>query len=314
VQSQRPDLSIVIVSYNTLELTRQCLASIYETARDISFDIWVVDNDSSDGSPGMVEAEFPQVNLVRNTENKGLAAATNNGLIPSSGRYAMALNSDTVALPGAMETLVRFMDDHPEVGGATPMLILPDEGRHPQFCGRRPSLAVELMDAASPLIPPLANVARKMRDGAEMDLETTHEVQCIIWGTAFIVRREVIDKIGGQDPAFFVYGEDVDWAMRILKAGWKLYYVSEARIVHYGGQSTKQASTKMLAQLQKSKARLIRKHCGLISGVLLRLTIAFVSGIRMLKWLPIYLLPAQRVEAAVRINQMWSIIRAVMVY
>lgn len=314
MQSQRPDLSIVIVSYNTLELTRQCLASIYETAREITFDIWVVDNNSSDGSPAMVEAEFPDVNVVRNTENKGLAAATNDGVIPSSGRYVIALNSDTVALTGALDTLVRFMDDHPEVGGATPRLTLPDGERHPQFCGRRPSLAVELLDALSPLIPPLTHLARKMRDGAEMDLETTHEVDCVIWGTAFIVRREVVDKIGGQDPAFFVYGEDIDWAMRILKAGWKLFYVSEARIVHYGGQSTKQASTKMLAQLQKSKARLIRKHCGLASGVVLRLVIALVSAIRMLKWLPLYLLPSKRVKAALRINQMWSMIRAVVAY
>lgn len=309
------DLSITIVSFNTRDLTRQCLRSIFDNSSGITIEVWLADNNSSDGSADMVEAEFPQVHLIRNTDNKGLAAATNQGLESSAGRYLLSLNSDTVVTPGAFPTLVRFMDDHPEVGGATPKLVLPDGGKHPIFCGIGDNPRWALMEAISPASESLRDSAPDLRDGAEIDLSKTQEVPCVTWGTSFMVRREVYDQIGGQDPSFFVYGEDVDWAFRIKKAGWKLYYVAEAEVVHYGGQSTKQASARMQAQLCKSRCRLIRKHYGLAWGLLLRSVTAGVCGIRLSKWAAMYALKgSSRPKASVRINEMWNTIRAVLTY
>ncbi|MDI6827401.1 MAG: glycosyltransferase family 2 protein, partial [Armatimonadota bacterium] len=229
----------------------------------------------------------------------------------STGRYVLALNSDTIVQPGALDTLVQFMDEHPDAGGATPRLVLPDGGEHPQFCGSAPSPKSELIEALAPLFSNAAKDFQEARFGKPIDYNKTQEVPCILWGSAFIVRHDVMEKVGPQDSRFFVYAEDIDWAMRIRKAGWKLYYVAEAEVIHYGGQSTKQASSKMLAQKYRSKCRLIQKHYGFLSALSLRLTIAFVAGIRLAKWISIFALRgSERHKARARINEMWLLIRA----
>jgi GT2 family glycosyltransferase len=232
MEDTRPDLSITIVSFNTKDLTRQTLQSIYDNTRSASFEIFVVDNASPDGSADMIEQEFPKVNVIRNDVNKGLAAATNQGLEKSAGRYVLALNSDVVVQPEAFDVLVHFMDEHPDAGGAIPKLVLPDGGAHPMFCGKAPTFKVEMMDALGALHSSIAEAVPTARVGMEIDISKTQEVPCILWGTSFIVRREVLETVGPQDPTFFVYSEDVDWSMRIAKAGWKQYYVSEACVIH----------------------------------------------------------------------------------
>lgn len=312
---ERRDLSITIVSYNTRNLTRECLQSIYDNTREVSFEVWVIDNNSADGSADMIETEFPQVHLIRNTENVGLAAATNQGLMPSTGRYILALNSDTIVQPDALEILVRFMDAHPDAGGATAKLILPDGGEHPPVCGNIPTLWSELLDALSPFGSGIAAAAFKARFGPPIDYTRTQEVPCVLWGTAFIVTRKVLDTVGGQDPIFFVYGEDTDWAMRIRKAGWKLYYVAEAIIIHYGGRSTGQTNSKSIAQLCKSRCRRTQKHYGFLAGWTLRLEFATVCAIRLAKWLVLYpLLKRSHSKASERVDEMWRIIWAVLRY
>jgi GT2 family glycosyltransferase len=309
------DLSITIVSYNTLDLTRRCLQSIKVNTKRIKYEIWVVDNNSTDGSADMIAREFPDVYLIRNSENKGLAAATNQGLERSKGRYLMSLNSDTVVMPEAFDRLVQFMDEHPEVGAAIPKLVLPGGGKHPVFCGNPPTLKTELLGALAPLHRLIAEAALRSRYGQEVDLSQSQEVSCILWGTALIVRREIVEEIGLQDPCFFVYAEDVDWVMRIRKAGWKLYYVAEAEVVHYGGQSTKQASTRMLAQIHKSKCRLIQKHYGFLAGAILRAAYTVVWGLRLGKWVIVYLLNKQkREQARDRIVAIRAILVAVITY
>jgi hypothetical protein len=309
------DLSIIVVSYNTQYLTAQCLRSIYESAGKVSFEIWVVDNNSSDGSADVVERDFPDVHLIRNKDNKGLAAATNQGLEQSRGRYAVALNSDTVILDSAFEKLVKFMDDHPDVGGVTPKLLLPDKSLHPWFVGNRPNLKSELADAFAPISKKLSAGIPELRFGKYTDPDRTQEVPCILWGTCFLVRDEILKTVGLQDPRFFVYGEDTDWAMRIGEAGWKLFYFADAAIIHYGGQSTKQAGARMSAQLCKSRSRLIQQHYGLWAGSMLRLAFASLSMVWLLRWLPAYAFSSSsREKATDRISRNWAIIRAVLTY
>jgi GT2 family glycosyltransferase len=176
-------------------------------------------------------------------------------------------------------------------------------------------LKTELLSAISPLHPSLSRAADIARFGVGIDTRRTQEVPFILWGTALIVRKEILESVGLQDPRFFVYGEDVDWVMRIARAGWKLWLVAEAEVVHYGGQSTKQASTRMLAQIYKSKSRLIQKHYGTAAGITLRLAYAGVWGIRLTKWASLYILSSRsREEARERIQRMWAVIRAVLSY
>lgn len=309
------DLSVIVVSHNVLDLTRECLRSIYENTREVALEVILVDNASTDGTPEMVEREFPEVCLIKNPVGMGLAVANNQGLEASRGRYVLTLNSDTVVQPGSFDTLVRFMDEHPDAGGATPRLILPAGSPHPRFCGKVPTFWSELLAALSPLHGSIAAAVPRARFGDDMDYGRTREIACVLWGTAFVVRRDAFNEIGFQDPRFFIYSEDVDWSMRITKAGWKLYYVADAGIIHYGGQSTKQASARMLAQLSKSKCRLIQKHYGLTAGLALRLAIAGVWGIRMSKWTAIFLFRGRvRQEAAGRLSTMRQIICAVLTY
>jgi len=309
------DLSIIIASYNTKELTSQCLRSILNNTEQITYEIWVVDNNSADGSADAIEKEFPTAHVIRNLENEGVAAATNQGLEHSVGRYALSLNSDTVIRPGALDILVKFMDENPQVGAATARLVRPDGSEHPSFVGNMPTLKTELLSAISPLHLSLSRAADVARFGVGIDTRRTQEVPFILWGTALIVRKEILESVGLQDPRFFVYGEDVDWVMRIARAGWKLWLVAEAEVVHYGGQSTKQASTQMLAQMHKSKCRLIQKHYGFLAGAILKAAYTVVWGLRLGKWVIVYLLNSQkRDQARDRIMAIKAILAAVITY
>lgn len=309
------DLSVTIASYNTKDYLHECLNSIYSSVESVSFEVIVVDNASHDGSPEMVRGEFPTVNLICNADNVGVAVATNQGIEASTGRYFITMNSDTVVQPGALDRLVEFMDAHPDVGAATARLVLPDGREHPPACGNQPSFRSDMLSALSAVSSRIRDMLPAVRFGKPIDYRETQEVNCVLWGTAMIVRRKVIDTVGGQDPRFFVYGEDTDWSMRIARAGWKQYTVGDAVIVHYGGQSTKQASIRMFAQLYKSRCRRTQKHNGLAAGLALRATIASLSLIKILKRAILYLLrPAARAEVGAEIARLWAVVRAVVTY
>jgi len=309
---ENPDLSIVIVSFNTSELTRQCLRSIRENAARLRYEVWVVDNNSLDDSVDMISREFPEVGIIGNETNRGLAEATSQGLEKCSGRYVVTLNSDTVILPGALDTLVRFMDDHPRAGGATPKLILPDGGRHPGFIGNVPNFKSELLEILSVTGRKYTERLRSERFSGWEDLNDACEVPCILWGTCFIVRHEILETVGLQDPAFFVYCEDWDWSVRIRENGWKLYFVPEAEVIHYGGQSTMQAPGRMFAQMWKSKCRFLRKHYGGATAFAARFALVLVCSTRICKWSVFRLVrPRDRIKADQRIGLAWTIIRAV---
>jgi len=307
------DLSIAIVSYNTRDLTRRCLASIFDGNREITLDVCVVDNASTDGSADLIEREFPRARVIRNGENRGLAAATNQALATGAGRYLAALNSDTIVQPGALVRLVRFLDEHPAVGGATPRLIRPDGGKHPVFFGTAESPRWAILEN-------LAGFSKRARLGVlakrhgTIDLSRSQPVPCILCGTCFVVRREAYEQVGGQDPRFFIYGEDTDWSLRIWKAGWQQYYLADAEVVHFGGQSTKQVSATMQAQEMKSRCRLIQKHFGFFAGYTLRLVIAAMCGIRLLKWVVQYPIRPPKSSARAVMKQMLANIRAALTY
>jgi len=251
------DLAIVIVNYNTRDLLRDCLKSIYASRGDLAFQVWVVDNASGDGSAAMVRQEFPQVHLIESPINGGYAYANNLGLraagftdppaprprgtAPADGsrgstgaggwRFALLLNPDTVLPPNALADMLAFMEAHPDAGVAGPRLILAD-GRLDLACRRSfptPEVSAYRMIGLSKLFP------RSRRFGrynlTYLDEHETAEVDSVV-GAFMLVRGEAIQQVGLLDERFFMYGEDLDWAKRIKDAGWKVYYNADVTVFH----------------------------------------------------------------------------------
>ncbi len=268
-------LSIIIVTWNTRELLAQCLDSVYANPPDAPFDVWVVDNASSDGSAAMVRQRFPHVHLIENGENVGFARANNQAIRASSGEYALLLNSDTIIQPG---TLTRLLSFARQSGAAIVGADVRNSDGSPQPCfGRFPTVAMEILCAlglnarrpfARALHPPAP-------DGQETDW---------VLGAALLVRRAILDQVGLLDEGYFMFSEEVDLARRVKRAGGKVCVLGGARVVHLGQQSTRQISGAMKAELFRSKARYFRTHHGrLAAGVL-----GAVFGLSMLARMLLY--------------------------
>jgi hypothetical protein len=236
------DLSIVIVNYNTCQLLRGCLNSIYRSQGNFQFRTIVVDNASPDHSAGMVAAEFPQVTLIANTTNSGFAAANNQGLRvsgfgkdgvpqPEAPRYAMLLNPDTVLPPTALLDMITFMDVHPQAGAVGPKLVRPD-GSLDLACRRAfptPEVSFYRMIGLSKLFPRSQIFGRYNMTFADPD--ELIEVDSVV-GAFMLVRREAIAQAGLLDETYFMYGEDIDWAYQIKAHGWKIYYNPAVTVLH----------------------------------------------------------------------------------
>ena len=227
-------LSVIIVNYKAEKFLQRCISSVYAETKRVPFDIWVVDNNSMDASVPMVQQNFPQVNLIENKENAGFIKANNKGILASKGTYVLSLNNDTVVLAGALEKLVDFMDRHPDAG-ACGAKVLNTDGSIQHQCKRgfpTPSSALFYFLKLHKLFPRNRIFAHYLM--TYIDPEKVSEVDSLS-GACLMVRREVIQKVGVMDEDYVMYGDDLDWCYRIKKAGWKIYYVPDAQIVHYGG-------------------------------------------------------------------------------
>jgi N-acetylglucosaminyl-diphospho-decaprenol L-rhamnosyltransferase len=269
------DLSIVIVSYNVRELLAQCLElvisnqysviSVQSSAqqlktehRTLNTEVFVVDNASHDGSAAMVREKFPSVILIENAENRGFAAANNQAFTPSRGRYVMMLNPDTVVHSGALETLVKFMDAHPRAGACGGKLLYADGTlQHSAFSF--PSLAQIFLDFF-PLNWRLANSRLNGRyPCAWYERGEPFQVDHPL-GADLLVRRQTAEQVGWLDDRFFIYCEEIDWCMRIKRAGWQIWCLPQAEIVHHEAQSTRQFRDAMFVELWRARFRLFDKH------------------------------------------------------
>ena len=260
------DLSIIIVNTNNKKLLEECLYSIYASTKKISFEIIVIDNNSADGSQAMVKQHFPQVTLVENKENLGFIKASNQGLRIFSGRYALLLNDDTLVKDGAFDRMVEFMDKNFKAGACGPKLLNLDGT--PQRQGG--------------LLGPRFWKAKKPRP-----------VKFVI-GACLLVRREVIDQVGILDENLFFYNDDLDWCLRIRKAGWKIYYLPQAEVVHYGGYSSKRSfNPKLFVEGFKGGLYFCRKHYGELAFHLYR----FILALGLACVLPFHLLQPQKLMA-----------------
>lgn len=260
------DLGIVVVNWNTRDLLRDCLRSV-EQSEGVTYRVVVVDNASSDDSAAMVRAEFPDVTLIENTDNRGYPAANNQGLRQlgferggpdDAPRYALALNPDTVLPPDALREMVAYMDADPRVGVAGPKLVLLD-GSLDLACRRSfptPEISFYRMIGLSKMFPRSQRFGRYNLTYLDPDVET--EVDSVV-GAFMLVRREAIQRVGLFDETFFMYGEDLDWAYRIKQTGWTVKYNPRVTVTHVKRAASRQSRR---AQQEFYRAMLIfyRKH------------------------------------------------------
>lgn len=260
------DLVVVIVNYNTRELLRGCLGSIFVSEGQLSFEVCVVDNASSDGSAEMVRAEFPGVQLIANRENAGFARANNLGLRQygfgrkggQTPRYALLLNPDTLLPPHALKTMLEFMDGRPDVGVAGPKLVLPD-GQLDLACRRSfpsPEVSFYRMIGLSRLFPRHARFGRY--NLTYLDPDQTAEVDSVV-GAFMLVRGEAVAQVGLLDERYFMYGEDLDWAFRIKGAGWKVVYYPAVTVLHIK-RAASQHSSKAQLEFYRAMDIFYRQH------------------------------------------------------
>lgn len=225
------ELSIIILNYKTKGLLKQCLKGIQLQHLKLNHEIIVVDNASNDSSVAMVRENFPLVKIIESSTNRGFAAGMNLGLKEAQGKYYLLLNTDIAIMEQAIESMYNFMESHPDVGLLGPKLINPD-GTVQTSCRQFPTIKA-ILARRTPL-GKLPWFKKRLKDFLMLDWDhqSNHEVDWMI-GACLMARREAVQKVGLMDERFFLYLEDVDWARRFWQAGFKVYYLAEAEMVHY---------------------------------------------------------------------------------
>ncbi len=287
---KQPDISIIIVSWNVKTLLRACLQSLTaacQTAPNLTSEIIVVDSASSDGSPDMVRAEFPQVTLIASDQNLGYAGGNNTGAKNAAGQYLFILNPDTVLQPDALAKLINFMEDHPKTGAVGPKLLWPDGSVQ---SSRRRFPTVGSLFWESTLLGQWFPNNRYIQRYHMVDTspDTLQQVDWVV-GAAIFIRRAAWEQVGPIDQDFFMYFEETDWCYRCAKAGWDIYYLPTAEITHYEGKSSEQVVAARTIRFQRSKLRYTQKYFGSGWSTLLKIflwaTFAFQWLEETAKWI-----------------------------
>jgi len=235
--SNNIDVSVVIISWKMRDLLQRCLYTIYKFTIGINFEVIVIDNNSQDGTSEMIEQNFPQVKLIKNSENRGVAPARNQGIKETSGKYILILDADMELVDNSIKHLYDFMESNPQAGIVGCKLV--DKDFNLQFsCKRFPTPLAFLfrrLEFISAVKKSKTLIYHTMQD---WDHSEIREVDYIIGACQFF-RREVIQKIGMYDDKIFYGPEDIDFCLRIWKAGWKVYYYPLTQIIHHEQRITK---------------------------------------------------------------------------
>lgn len=252
-------LSVVIVNYNVKHFLEQCLNSVFESAKHCETEVFVVDNNSVDGSCAMVKSRFPQVKLIENKINYGFSYANNQAIRLSEGEYVLLLNPDTVIEEKTLKVTCDFMDSHEDAGGLGVKMIdgkarfLPESKRGLPT----PEVSFYKIFGLSKIFPKSARFGQYHL--TYLDKEKVHEVD-VLSGAFMLLRRETLNKTGLLDETFFMYGEDIDMSYRITLAGYKNYYFPETTIIHYKGESTKKGSINYVLVFYNAMIIFAKKH------------------------------------------------------
>ncbi|MBI1826306.1 MAG: glycosyltransferase family 2 protein [Planctomycetes bacterium] len=281
------DVSVVIVSWNTRDVLRDCLQSIREKAGRVTCEVIVIDNNSADGSADMVAAEFPDFRLIRNRSNGGFASANNQGIAISNSRYVLLLNPDTLIRGAAITKSVHFADSHPDAA----------------VVGCKTYGGTGCMQYNCYLYPSLLNVALSLSHlqthywyhpffgRARLgwwDYDSPREVEAVA-GCFMLVRRTAIDQVGPMSDEYFMYSEDTEWCWRFKQAGWKIMYTPDAVITHFGQCSSSQAARSMRLMERQSLLVFLEKKSGkferfLANGMFAAASFAKLPWLYLKKW------------------------------
>jgi GT2 family glycosyltransferase len=253
------DLSVIIVSYNVRNFLEQCLHSVRRAATNILCEVFVIDNNSSDGSCQMVETLFPEVGLIKNQANLGYAAANNQALKMATGRYLLLLNPDTIVNQDTFLKCIKFMDDHPDAGAAGVRMINGDGKFLPESKRALPTpgTAFFKMSGLAYLFPKSGFFNRYYL--GQIDKSETSKAE-VIAGAFMFLRAGAVRRTGLLDEDFFMFGEDIDYSYRLLKAGYNNYYYPETAIVHFKGESTRQENIRAVKYFYRAMSIYVRKH------------------------------------------------------
>ena len=257
------DLTVIIVTWNTRELTRACLASIEVADPNHVWKVCVVDNASSDGTPDMIRDLFPWVYLKRNTRNMGFGKANNLVLRETDTEYALLLNSDTLVPEESVPKFLRFMDAHPDVGLAGGQLMYPN-GRLQNSIVFFPTLLTELTNKSL-----LQILFPKRFPGKRQRYSAPVEVDSVI-GAAMMVRTEAVKSIDFFDEGYFFFLEETDLSFRLKRGGWKIFFLPQARIIHLQGRSVRQVKPQARVEYQRSLIRYFEVNHGPAASRIIR--------------------------------------------
>jgi len=289
-------LSIIIVSYNTREMTLRCLRALYECVPDRNAEVWVVDNASSDQSVEAIRASFPQVKLLVNARNVGFGAANNQAMAQAQGQFFLLLNSDAFLETDTLTLLVEYLCQNPRVAVVGPRLHNED-GSLQVSCFRFPSPARAWLENLW-ISTALAH-NHVLGDYRRWAHDTVRKVDFVI-GACMLIRRSAYEEVGGFDEAFFMYGEETDWQRRMQSAGWEVVFVPQARVLHLGGASGASQQTLIERHFFDSLDYYERKHHGLVGLISLRCAMVVGCFCRFLLWSAVSMFPKKRTHARAR--------------
>ncbi|MFC1922185.1 glycosyltransferase family 2 protein [Chloroflexota bacterium] len=294
-----PDISIVIVNYNTYKYTAQCLDSIYENSTIASFEIIVVDNASSDKSAELLESMFKKIKLVRSPENRGISGGNNLGIRESTGKYVLLLNNDTIVLPGMLDRVVDFLESQPAAGGVGGNLMNPD-GTFQSAANDFPTLWGEFLNITKfgYLVSPYYPSLPPFPEQREVD-----------WlSTAFMLfRRDAIEEIDLMDEQFFIYSDETDLQYRLQEKGWKIYYLPDVKTVHFGGRSLTPWRGRKMAY--RGRILFFIKHRRPFETMLLRAMFTLICSLKTIYWRLISVFPNWNERARYELKSNYEILR-----
>lgn len=289
-----PNLSIVLVCWNNKDYLEPCLQSLYSAEVNYSFDTVVVDNGSTDGSKEMLRKQFPEIKIIQNDHNVGLARACNQGIEATRGSFILLLNNDTLVNGPSLESMIAFMEMTPDAGAVGGKLLNLDgsfQGGYANFT----SLMEEFLVTS--------RIGERLWEGYPTHFgQAADEPIQVGWisSACLLLRRAALDEVGLLDEEFFIYGDEVDLQYRLQRNGWNIYYLPDATTLHYGGRSMNRWRRRQM--VYRGKMLFYQKNYGPFRTSLLRIMFAFTSVLKIFSWIVPYLLPGQRERARQEIN------------
>jgi len=256
-------LSIIIVNWNVRENIINCLESIKENPPREEFETIVVDNGSNDGSISAIKDNFPDVTIIANSDNRGFAAANNQGINKSQGQYILMLNPDTIVHPGSLDKLINFMQENKDIGICGPR-ILNDDGTIQASVRHLPTFRAALY--RNTIFRALGVFRKNYQRYVMADFRYDRQMDVDhVKGAAMMTRRAAMEKVGGMDEKFFMCYEEFDFCLRVKQAGWRVVFTPEISITHFGARSASQIPIELRAMSIESMLKYFRKHRGTLS-------------------------------------------------